>query len=135
VPSGTDLKTPVESFKDDVMPIFDANCGSSSCHGSAAAPTGGIFLGASTANGSDSAEVYVGLVGPGSEELPSMPYVTPGAPSLSYLQHKLDGDQCHYDAECAGESCVAAMPNGGMLLPVATRDVVRRWIAQGAKDN
>jgi len=65
-----------------------------------------------------------------------MPLVTASDPSKSYLMHKLDGDQCQYNAECSGQSCLSLMPSGGtQLLPVATRDVVRRWIAQGAQNN
>jgi hypothetical protein len=64
-----------------------------------------------------------------------MPYVTPGKPEESYLMHKLDGDQCYFDDQCLGHRCQASMPNLGTSLPVGTRDIVRRWIAQGAMNN
>jgi hypothetical protein len=133
--SGTDLTQPVVSFKTDVMVIFNDNCGSSTCHGTTMSPSGALFLGALSATGGDASAVYAALVGPKSGELLSMPFVTPGDPSKSYLMHKVDGDQCHFDAECVGQSCLAAMPNGGQTMPVSRRDTVRRWIAQGAKDN
>jgi hypothetical protein len=50
--------------------------------------------------------------------------------------HKLDGDQCQFDSQCSGGSCLSLMPSGGSeLLPVANRDLLRRWIAQGAANN
>jgi hypothetical protein len=136
VPAGTDLTTPAVSLKTDVMQVFNANCGAAACHGSATMGMGGLFLGSETAMGSDAAQVRTGLVGVLTEELTTMPYVTAGDPTKSYLMHKMDGDQCHFDAQCAGGTCLVEMPNGlGTTLPVATRDIVRRWIAQGAADN
>jgi hypothetical protein len=134
VPAGTDLTTPTVSLQNDVMPIFNDNCGAAACHGTANTP-GGLFLGAESAEGSDFSTVRTGLVGVAAIELASMPYVTASTPEKSYLMHKLDGDQCLFDAMCAGGSCLATMPNGGIQLPVMTRDTVRRWIAQGALDN
>jgi len=135
VPAGTDLTTPTVSLKNDVVVgIFNASCGAAACHGS---PTGlGVVqLGSETAAGADASQVRTGLVGVDSAELATMPYVTAGDPTKSYLMHKMDGDQCQFDAQCAGASCLATMPNGGVVLPVPQRDVVRRWIAQGALDN
>ena len=48
---------------------------------------------------------------------------------------KLDGSQCVLDAQCKGGSCQESMPKGDGLLDLATRDTVRRWIAQGAKND
>ncbi len=136
VPAGTDLMSPTVTFKADVMHVFNANCGATSCHGTTMNPTGTLFLGTEAAAGSDASTVYAKLVGPKSVELTSMPYVTPGDPSKSYLMHKIDGDQCAFDPHCVGGTCLAVMPNGlGQPMPVATRDTVRRWIAQGAKDD
>jgi hypothetical protein len=134
VPAGTDLTTPTVSLQNDVMQIFNGNCGASACHGMTNVP-GGLFLGAESAAGSDFSTVRSGLVGVPAIELGTMPYVTASTPEKSYLMHKLDGDQCQYDSMCASGSCLATMPNGGTQLPVATRDTVRRWIAQGALDN
>jgi hypothetical protein len=136
VPTTTSLTTPTVSFQTDVMKVFNDNCGSSSCHGSTDNPTGSVFLGASTANGSDSATVYTGLVAISSGELHSMNFVTAGDPSMSYLMHKLDGDQCVYEQSCIGGDCMHSMPSDSpVTLAVSTRDIVRRWIAQGAPNN
>jgi len=136
VPATTDLTQPVVSFKTDVMKIFNNNCGLSTCHGSTSLGKGSLFLGAETAHRADASEVRAGIVGQASVELPSMPFVTAGDPEKSYLMHKLDGDQCAFDGECVDGTCHVLMPSGGnTLLPVAFRDVVRRWIAQGAQDN
>ena len=48
------------------------------------------------------------------------------------VMHKLDADQC--TLACANGDCQHAMPFDGML-PVETRDIVRRWISQGAQNN
>jgi hypothetical protein len=136
VPSGTDLMQPTVSFKSDVMPIFNASCGLTNCHATTVdklAPN--FFLGDATAMGSDAAAVHDAIVGQNSGELPTMPFVTAGDPSMSYLMHKIDGDQCHFDAQCVTGSCKLPMPNGGTPLTVDMRDTVRRWIAQNAVDN
>ncbi len=136
VPTGTDLMSPTVSFKTDVMKVFNSSCGTSLCHGSTTEPTGQLFLGASTAMGSDSAMVFGALVNVQSYELSSMALVTPSDPTQSYLMHKLDGDQCQYTQMCSGEDCESAMPSGAtVVLPVDQRDTVRRWIAQGAMNN
>jgi hypothetical protein len=133
VPTGTDLMTPSVSFKTDVMKVFNNNCGTSLCHGSTSEPTGGLFLGASTAMGSDSVMAFDALVGKPSNELTAMPLVTPSNPNESYLMHKLDGDQCQYTSMCSNDNCQNTMPSGvTVVLPVSERDTVRRWIAQGA---
>jgi hypothetical protein len=62
-----------------------------------------------------------------------MPYVTPGDPEQSFLMHKLDGDLCVLEERCVDGSCGKTMPSGNELLPEASRDAIRRWIAQGAR--
>jgi hypothetical protein len=131
-PPTTDLMTPTVSFKTDVMPVFTKNCSSSSCHGIADSPRGDLFLGAQLAKGSDASTVYASLVGKPSSQLAAMPYVTAGDPANSYLMHKLDADQCMFETACVGHDCQQSMPYATSALPVETRDVVRRWIAQGA---
>ena len=136
VPSGTVLMSPPISFKTEVMPIFNANCGASNCHGVASPTQGNLFLGSETAKGSDASMVRSALVAKNGIEMTMMPLVTAGDPAKSYLMHKLDGDQCLYDQHCNGKTCLAEMPSGlGHVLPVQNRDTVRRWIAQGAPDN
>ena len=136
VPPGTNLTTPVVSFKNDVMRVFNNSCDLVACHGTQTNPQGGLFLGAEAAMRADAAMVHAGIVGKASAELPSMPFITAGDPSKSYLMHKMDGDQCAFDNQCVNKSCQALMPSGGsQVLPVAIRDTVRRWIAQGAANN
>jgi hypothetical protein len=136
-PGKLDLTTPVVSFKNDVVAkVFNNSCGlSTSCHGSATASQGGLFLGAKAAAGADSSQVHGLVVGIMSKDLPTMPFVTVNDPSKSFLLHKMDGDECQYNAQCTGGDCQLSMPQGSDILPTTSRDVVRRWIAQGAQDN
>ena len=133
--SEANLMTPQVSFKSDVMPVFEQHCASSSCHGIADSPKGDLFLGAQLAKGSDSNMVHGALVGKTSTQLPSMMFVAAGDPTHSYIIHKIDGDQCMYESQCVGTDCQMSMPFSDGLMPVETRDIVRRWIAQGANDN
>jgi hypothetical protein len=129
------------SFKTDVVAgILNNSCGFSSCHGSTTAPQGGLFLGLQTAKGSDASQVRGKIVGVNSGENPTMPYITAGDPTKSFLMHKMDGDQDTLKAQCTGQvtgavACGVSMPQGSDLLPQDTRDKVRAWIAQGALDN
>ena len=43
--------------------------------------------------------------------------------------------QCALDAQCTSGSCQGSMPKNDKPLAVETRDIVRRWIAQGAKND
>lgn len=133
-PPASQLMTPAASFANDVMPVLTQNCSSSSCHGVADAPKGNLFLGAQLAHGSDAAQVYAGLVGPTSAQM-QMAFVAPGDPAQSYLMHKLDGDQCQFAAQCVAGDCGKSMPYDTGALDPATRDTLRRWIAQGAQQN
>lgn len=49
--------------------------------------------------------------------------------------HKIDGDVCTLDAQCTNHSCGDTMPGSNDLLDLAIRDTIRRWIAQGAKND
>jgi len=128
-PAGFDPLSPAVTFSAGVLPIFARSCAFSTCHGSTAGPANGVFL------GRDGPKVHAAIVGVKGDELPTMPFVTPGNPRESYLMRKMDGSQCALDAQCAGASCQSSMPKGDLPLDVATRDVVRRWIAQGAKND
>ncbi len=131
VTPASDLASPVVTFETDVAPIFATACAFSSCHGSHSA-TGnhGVFLGATGADGMTA--VKTSLQG-ASKALPAMKYVAAGDVANSFVLHKLDGSLCGLDAQCVGGSCGKSMPEGNDLLPQASRDTVRRWIAQGAK--
>jgi hypothetical protein len=129
-PSSADLTSPATSF-DDVAPIFTKSCAFSACHGSHGASNHGLFL-APQGSSDDATAVKASLLG-ASHALSTMPYVTPGDPEHSFVLHKLDGSLCALDAQCVGGSCGKSMPDGNELLPAASRDIIRRWIAQGAK--
>ena len=120
---------PVTSFATDVMPIFQSSCAFSTCHGATTGSANGVFL------GDDKARVYQAIVGVHGDELQTMPFVTAGDPRASYLMRKLDASQCALDSQCTGGSCQGSMPKNGASLDLPTRDVVRRWIAQGAKND
>lgn len=117
------------SFSRDVVPVFQKSCAFSTCHGATTGPANGVFL------GNDPARVHAGIVGVKSGENPSMNFVTAGDPHQSYLMRKMDGSQCALDAQCKGGSCDGSMPKNDVTLPAETRDIVRRWIAQGAKND
>jgi hypothetical protein len=130
VPAGTDLTKPTVSFKTQVFPFLTQTCGlSRSCHQSSS-NNNGVFLG-----GTDTAAVRTAITSVPTPELGSMNFVAPGDPAKSYLMHKLDGDHCLFDAQCIDGSCQDRMPLSGQEADVSTRDMVRRWIAQGALDN
>jgi hypothetical protein len=127
--SGANLTSPTQSLRTDVVPIFHASCSLPSCH-SAAVASGTLVL------EGDAGTIRAGIVGVASAEVPSMPYVTAGDPTQSYLMHKIDGDTCSLPG-CGpdGGLCDVTMPYTGALLTTDTRDIIRRWIAQGALDN
>jgi hypothetical protein len=126
-PASFDATTPT-TFSKDVFPIFKL-CAFSTCHGTTVGDSNGIFL------GNDPSRVYTSIVNVRGNELPTMPFITPGNPDQSYLMHKIDGTQCAFDAQCAGSTCQDSMPKNESLLDVPTRDIIRRWITQGAKND
>lgn len=143
-----DLTTPTVSFAQDVQPTFNASCGLSTpgtCH--ALQQPGNttpwlVYLGSQPNPSSvDAGQVLEGIVGKPAQEDPSMNIVTAGDPDHSYLMHKLDYDQCQYATDCNAtknqifESCGLGMPYQSGILDEGTRDNIRRWIAQGAKNN
>lgn len=134
VPASTDLGQPAAHFRSDVIPLFVQSCAFTSCHGNPGGGSSGLFLG--TKDGAtDPATVYKSIVGVAAPELPTMSLVAGGNPKGSFLMRKLDGDHCMLDKACKEGSCGGAMPRTGEILPVEERDKVRRWIAQGAKDD
>ena len=156
--SDADLKVPVVSFQKDVMPIFEKSCGvGTTCHGgdpAADVSQRGVFLGCvpdasatCMVAGDPAPQVYAGLIGPAANkpaEETCMPFVTQGDPTQSYLMRKMDSDLCGMTCctqnnPAAGSvgatGCGSVMPYLQTVLPTATRDTVRRWIEQGAKNN
>jgi hypothetical protein len=132
-PATFDPNTPVVSFRNDVAPkVFNFSCTFTSCHGTQSGSSNGIYLGG---NGSDPAQVRAGIVDQPAPELPSMAFVKPGDPRNSYLMRKMDGSQCVLNAQCKDGDCLDSMPHNEDTLDEDTRNIVRRWIAQGAQDN
>lgn len=131
--SAIDLAQPSVSFQKDVVPILQQNCALSACHGSNVGKNNGVYLGAPQGS-VDAARVYGAIVGVSSPTAPSLSFVAAGDPQKSFIMHKMDGDLCTLTAQCTG-SCGITMPKDAAQLGVAPRDVVRRWIAQGAVNN
>jgi hypothetical protein len=146
-PSSSPTSDAPVSFATDVMPIFQAGCTvSMECHGQPNnAGQENLYLGDIANNTSTIiAQVYMGLIGVASEEDPSMPLVTAGSTSTSYLSHKVVGDQASLTSDCSKAAtcemcnsmpCGTSMPyNNGPFDPSKV-DTINNWISQGAKDN
>jgi Bacterial Ig-like domain len=92
--------------------IFTPVC--TACHAGASAPLG-LRL--------DSANAYAALVSVPSVQVPSLRRVNPGDPTNSYLLQKVEGRA----------AVGSRMPLGGGALPQASIDLLRNWIAAGAR--
>ena len=135
-----DAMTPTVSFANDVLPVFQTSCGiSAACHGDPNAPNANRpFLGPNkntTATADDIANIFAGIAFVPSASEPAMNRVTPGDPEHSFMLYKLD-----HDLECSKLQCAASANCGGTMPqgaqdPIPGRDNVRRWIAQGAKND
>jgi hypothetical protein len=142
--SCADLTTPTVSFAADVLPILDKSCGigGGQCHGNpnVGKQTGQPYLGQSPGT-PDVAKIFAGIIGQPAEEDTQMNLVEPGDPSKSFLMHKLDGDSCLYASVCNStgnpmfKNCGIQMPFNMTALDITQRDTIRRWIAQGAKND
>jgi hypothetical protein len=131
--------SPAVGFQADVLPIFRTSCGlSASCHGSQNGPPSQPFLGPPIAAGQVSASeidaIFASVINVDSFNDPNLKRVAPSAPEMSFLMHKLDGTFACAPVSC-GDMCGGSMPLGAPPLPQAQRDTVRRWIAQGAKND
>ena len=141
--SCADLTTPSVSFAKDVLPIFNMSCGigGQQCHGdpSVSKHTAQPYLGQTGAN--DAAKVIAGIVGQSAAEDPQLNLVTASDVKKSYLMHKVDGDACLFATACNAtgnplfKNCGIQMPFNAGSLDQAKRDTIRRWIAQGAKND
>lgn len=118
----TGTGTTSASFSKDVMPIIGESCALTSCH-AAKQSNLGIHL------TFDEEQVYTELQ-KGSPTFGGVKFVLPGKPDESLVMAKMDGTQGKI-AGCPA-SCGKEMPPED-LLPQEKRDVVRRWIANGAK--
>jgi hypothetical protein len=130
------------SFKTDVLPIFEQSCSlSMSCHGTASSPTTSLgyqpYLGKSTSDPmpSDVNKILMLIVGVQSPTATNEKIVDPGHPETSFLMQKMDSAQNCASITCIQAGCGTSMPQNVDPLPAATRDKVRDWIKQGAKNN
>ena len=119
--------TGLDEFEDDaavtiadVQPVFSVNCAVSGCH-TGASPAQGMDLGAGQA--------FSSVENVASLELHTMNRVTPTQPDDSYLVHKIQGT--HVDQGGSG----SRMPLGRSPLPQDEIDLIRAWIAGGARAN
>ena len=126
-PSGSETGVPMYSYAQDIQPIWDAHC-VDACHeppdqgGNPAA----IILLHDESSYDRIVDVFAATA--------TIPYVTPGEPSESYLMHKLDGSQT-LDPSVGGCDCNgggSTMPSGAPQLDLEVRNRVRSWIEQGA---
>jgi hypothetical protein len=135
--------TPAVSFKTDVLPIFRQSCGlSAACHGDQAGPVAQPYLGPPSsgampppATDTEIAAIFSANVNADAVKATGMKIVKPNDPENSFLMHKVDGSFSCDAVTCDGAACGTTMPQGGTMLSQANRDIIRRWIAQGAKND
>lgn len=133
---------PVVSFKADVLPILRTSCGlSSSCHGSETGTNGQHYLGPKNSDPEPTAAqiqlIFDAWINQPPVVKAGMNLITPSDPEHSFFMSKLDGLKCS-KLTCSGTECGALMPQGAtetMLYDATKRDTLRRWIAQGAKND
>lgn len=118
------------SLAEDVAPIFSASCSFSSCHGGPN-PPGYVQLG--PASQVTPAAIREALVGVPARADDRMLLVVPGEPDGSFLVRKLEGR--FSDLPCAPDACGDRMPQRNPPLDPRQLEIVRNWIAQGAKEN
>jgi hypothetical protein len=100
------------SFAAEVQPIFDAHC--VVCHGAGGAAGEDLDL--------RPGESHTNLIGVPSTTGTEL-RVQAGDPDASLLYLKITGQD------------LPEMPYGGPLIPESDRELIRRWIAEGAADN
>lgn len=106
------------------MPILSDSCALAACHASKQSNLGIHIT-------YDAALVYSEL----QKESPTYPgnkFVVPGKPDESFLMAKIDNT--HAKLPTCASGCGREMPPDDML-PQAKRDVIRKWIANGAKND
>lgn len=138
-----DGTAPAVHFAADVLPIFRTSCGlSTSCHGSEIPPAPEQhFLGPKNSAGevtpAQVQAIFDQVVNQPSVVNPDMLIIKPGDPESSFLMFKLDGLECPTLTCLTTHSCGSNMPPSAThkIFPADKRDVVRRWIAQGAKND
>jgi hypothetical protein len=133
--------SPVVTFKTDVLPILRTSCGlSASCHGQENGPGGQHYLGPKLSDPDPTvdqlAKIFDQSVGKPPVIDAGMNIITPGDPEHSFFMYKLDGKDCSKLTCAASKSCGGLMPLGVTTpMDAAKRDIIRHWIAQGAKND
>jgi hypothetical protein len=141
-----DGKAPAVAFKTDVLPIMRRSCGTGgvSCHGMSPGTDKQPFLGVplkdAMGNDIEITQADIDLIFEKNVDVvsftaPTMKVIAPGSPATSFLMHKMDDSLECSELECTGGKCGLVMPYAGPRLEFAERDIVRRWIAQGAKND
>jgi hypothetical protein len=125
------------ALRADVMPILFKNCSSTGCHGSKNFNKG-IYVPCCDVA---AATALRAALMKDSRLSAGLKLVVPGDPTKSFLMMKLDNTQNDLDAQCndpdgvlPAKNCGESMPQG-MRLSSASRNIVRQWIASGAKDD
>ena len=153
---------PMVSLKNDLLSdittdkpaggVFRRACAASSCH-DPSNPIAGLFI-APPARDSMTQDPLLIMpdqidrflngtdgVKRASTTAPSIQIVKPNEPWNSFLMRKLDGCWTGIETQCtpippSDPPCGESMPaSAGELLAPAERDLVRRWIFQGAQNN
>lgn len=131
--------TPAVTFQANVLPIFRTSCGlSASCHGTPMnSLVGQVYLGppnsAGMASQSDIDAIFAEIINVDATKESGMKVVVPSDAANSFLMHKIDASFKCESLTCDG-NCGTAMPPGAPLTQ-DQKDTIRRWIAQGAKND
>ena len=106
--------TLTEATLAQVSEVFSVSCALSGCH-SGGEPTADLSL---------EGDFAARIVGVASGQRPDLKLVDPGNPDSSYLLIKVRGD----------DEIVSQQMPPGKVLPAAQVEIIRAWIASGAKE-
>ncbi len=147
--------SPETKFEEHVLPILQRACNASVCHDQSK-PKAGMFLGTclpgkcpydTPLTADDRTTIIDKNLLVASKTLPDMQRVVPGDPEHSFIMYKIDGcldpklfsTACDVQPGTVDEAnppvCGDPMPRGSDYLCSDERDLLRRWIAQGAQNN
>ena len=128
-------------FSSDIERIMKRSCVFDACHGGTR-PAAKLDWSPKDRDWTDAEReaVLAGIVGVKGVTTHEMDLVAPFLPETSFLMHKMDGcaatlDLPDCDADSTVHACGDSMPAGGSPLGCDERDLFRRWIKQGAKNN
>jgi hypothetical protein len=138
VPEGPEV-----SFRRDLLVPIQRNCSDAPCHGRETGGGASLFLSPPVPAVVDATLMIERLVGVASQTAPELALVAPGSPSRSFLVLKVEGCQnASLGITCRAQPgarttapCGDTMPQAARPLCNADRELLRRWIQQGARDN